>query len=162
EPMKPLAIAFVLIASASAFAQQQLSSSPNEKPQPTLRQLTETLSETFDTSPFRKQQTLKEALKMLQEAYQSLGKELPIHIDHSAFKEVNPDAPDIEEAPVALPELPRRLTGSGLLRSLLAQVPTNNADFTIEPGAHVTITTTERAAERMAIPNQLGRLLEVN
>jgi len=127
------------------------------KPDVTIRELATLLAETLDTKPFQKEQTLKEALEKLQTIYRDKDKELPIQINRNAFKEENPDAADLDDTPVKLPAFPRRMSGSQLLRALLAQAPTNNAAYLLNLG-HVMITTEENAS----LPNLLGRLIEVS
>jgi len=101
------------------------------------------LQERVDTDKFQKMTALKDALKTLQDELAGRGMELDIIVDVDVFKMENPDAPDIYETRVFLPPLPRKLTGSMLLRQILNKVDTKNAAFVVF-GDHVLITTVER------------------
>ena len=70
------------------------------------------------------------------------GKEVLFLVEQNAFKQEDPDAPDIFETQVTIPPVPRLRTGVQLLRLALDQVPTKNATFLMRPG-HVEITTHE-------------------
>lgn len=139
--MRYLLISILVLLPAQAPAQ---STAKMDKRDPTVRELEALLAEPLETNTFQKTLTLKEALKILQDAYRAKGKELPIQVNTPAFKEENPDAPDLYDTQITIADRPHRTTGARLLRLLLAQLPTNNGAFCLKPG-FVDITTIERS-----------------
>src|SRR5262249_34592106 len=110
-----------------------------------VRELSALLAQSIPTAEFQVRQTLKDALAGLDRAFRRQGFELPIVLDDVAFKEENPDAPDVYETSVKLPEFPRTLPAGRLLSILLSQIPTNNGSYRIMPGV-IQITTLERTS----------------
>jgi tetratricopeptide (TPR) repeat protein len=108
--------------------------------------LSRMLDEMIDMKDFQVPMTLKEALGLFYEKYQAKGKELPILIDQQAFKEENPDAPDLYETQVTFPPYPKMMTMSTALKLALSQVPTSDATYLIRR-SFIEITTHKRAIE---------------
>src|SRR5262249_3304583 len=87
------------------------------------------LDETIDMKDFQQPMTLKEALGLMQDKLNVKYKDedtLPILVDDQAFKEENPDAPDIYDTQVKFPPFPRRMSVAPELRLTLRKLPTNN------------------------------------
>src|SRR5262245_10483129 len=76
---------------------------------PTCRQLQEWLDEPFDTKEYQNPLTLRTFLTKLTKEFAARGKPLAVVIDENAFREENPDAPDVYDAQVLFPPLPRRM-----------------------------------------------------
>jgi hypothetical protein len=99
---------------------------------------------TIDTHEFQSGMKLDQALARLSALCKAQGQELVFVVDREAFKDENPDAPDIFETQVKLPAYPGRVRLGDALRHALSCVPTNNATFLVRRGA-IEVTTTERA-----------------
>jgi hypothetical protein len=85
---------------------------------------------------------------------QGPGKELVFVVDREAFKEENPDAPDVHDTEVKFPAYPGRMRLGDAIRFALSRVPTNNATFLVRRGA-IEITTIERAALPVLLSQKL-------
>jgi hypothetical protein len=119
------------------------------KPTDQTRALLSLMYQEVDVKPLQAPHSLRESLQLLSDAVAAKGKELPIVIDVQAFKDENPEAPDIHETQIRFPTFPRRMTLVNALRLALAQVPTRNATFLIR-GDVIEITTfTEASNERL-------------
>ncbi|MBI3410031.1 MAG: VWA domain-containing protein [Planctomycetes bacterium] len=114
------------------------------------KQIEKYLSEKVEMKDFLNPMTLKEALGLLYEKFQAKNMELPILIDSAAFKEENPDAPDIYEASVKFQPFPKWMPAATFLRLALSQVPTNNATYLIRRN-FIEITTNERQARQKVL-----------
>src|SRR5262249_28846341 len=113
-----------------------------------LQKLRQLLNETIETKDLQQPLTLKEALGLIQEKVNEKYKEvdaLPILVDDEAFKEANPDAPDIYDTQVKCPPYPRHMSVVTALRVALSKVPTRNATFLLR-GGFVEVTTTQEAS----------------
>jgi hypothetical protein len=64
-----------------------------------------------------------------------------IVIDRQAFKNEDPDAPEILDTEIKYPQI-RGLPRAVALRQVLSQVPTNNATYLVRPG-YITVTTAD-------------------
>jgi hypothetical protein len=90
--------------------------------------------------------SLQEFLVKMTEYYRvKKGMELLLRVDQNAFKEEDPDAPNIMETKITINPPPRKISGAQLLHLALAQIPTHNAAFVLRPG-YVEITTQERSS----------------
>jgi hypothetical protein len=99
------------------------------------------LAKPINSEPFLQTMTLKSALTQVQEQFQQrYGRALSIDINHRAFKDENPEAPDLNDLEMKIRSLPKTSTVRQVLRSLIAQVPTNNATLFLKPGV-IEITT---------------------
>lgn len=116
-----------------------------ELKEPTSRELLAWLDETIDLKRYQQQQTLQEILDKFIADFAARGKELPVLVDKTAFREEHPDAPDVTDVPVRFPDTPRRMTFGRALRYALSRVPTDNATFLVRGGT-LEITTLDRAA----------------
>jgi len=111
---------------------------------PGVRELADVLDETIDLADFSKPMSLKDALTVLQAKLKSKGKDLPVRVNHEAFKEENPDAEKVSDTEIRFPGILKQLKVAQTLRFMLDQVKTNNGSYLIRPG-YVEITTIERA-----------------
>ncbi|MCI0457823.1 MAG: hypothetical protein L0Z62_12715 [Gemmataceae bacterium] len=112
---------------------------------PALRAL---LRELLDMKEFQFPMTLKEALGILQEQINTRYKGedvVPILVNDQAFKDENPEAPDIYDTLVKFPPWPRRMSVAHALRVVLSKVATGNATFLARRG-HIEVTTEDRAS----------------
>jgi tetratricopeptide (TPR) repeat protein len=120
------------------------------------------LEETIDMKDFQAPMTLKEALGLIQDKLNAKYKEddiLPILIDAEAFKEENPDAPDVYDTQVKFPPFPRKMSVAIALRIALSKVPTNNATYLIRRNM-IEVTTIERQTkERVLAVYPVGDLV---
>ena len=116
----------------------------------TLAQLRAALDEQIDMKEFQQPMTLKEALGLIQDKVNAKFKGddvLPILIDAEAFKEENPDAPDIYDAQVKFPPFPRRMKAVEALKLALLRIPTKNAAFLLRGQfGFIEVTTVKRAS----------------
>ena len=112
---------------------------------PNTLKLIKLLDQTIDTKDFQQLLSLKQVVYLLYEKLNAEGKELPILIDAGAFREENPDDDDINDTPVQLPPLPRKITVGNALRLALSKAPSNNATLVVY-GDRVEITTLKRAS----------------
>lgn len=135
-----LSLAF-LLATPCALALGQASSRPKSESLPRVSALWNDLAQSMSVEPFLRRIRLKDALEILQKQFrQRHGRELPILINERAFKDENPEAPDLHEAFTELRPHPRVRTTGQLLRDLLAHIPAGNATYLLQPGV-VEITT---------------------
>jgi tetratricopeptide (TPR) repeat protein len=120
------------------------------------------LEDTIDMKDFQAPMTLKEALELIQDKLNAKYKEddvLPILIDAEAFKEENPDAPEIYDTQVKFPKFPRKMSVATALRIALSKVPTNNATYLIRRNM-IEVTTIERQTkERVLAVYPVGDLV---
>jgi tetratricopeptide (TPR) repeat protein len=120
------------------------------------------LEETIDMKDFQAPMTLGEALSLIQDKVNAKHKEedaLPILIDAEAFKEENPDAPDVYDTQVKFPKFPRKMSIATALRIALSKVPTNNATYLIRRNM-IEVTTIERQTkERVLAVYPVGDLV---
>jgi RNA polymerase sigma factor (sigma-70 family) len=117
----------------------------DKKPLPTVNKRVLLFDEIIETKDFQQQLTLKEILGLLFDQFANQGKEVVILVDVEAFKEEDPDAPNIYETQVQFPPYPRKMSLATCLRLALAKVPTRNATFVVYP-SHIEITTFKRAS----------------
>jgi hypothetical protein len=150
-PLLSLVVSFCF--ALAAFTQETTPSdrpsrreSISKKRPPSVRELAALLQETIDLEGFYEPQSLKEAIARLQEKVKARGRELPILIDHSAFKEENPEAPHINDTQVQFQVLPRTMKIAHILHSMLSKVE-GNATFLLRPG-YLEVTTIDRADMR--------------
>ncbi|MBI3409032.1 MAG: hypothetical protein HY040_11850 [Planctomycetes bacterium] len=151
--MKCSALCVLILFPACAQSQDAIGSASRDL---TVRELSFLLSQSISTFEFQQRRPLKDAIAILQQAFRQKGVELPIHLDNAAFKEENPDAPDVYETEVKLPQFPRSLPAGRLFGVLLSQLPTNIGSYRIVPGV-VRITTQEQTA----IPTLLSSPIDV-
>lgn len=85
------------------------------------------LAERIDTKDFQEPQNFKTFLERLEKLLAARGLNLQVSVDSNAFKEDNPDAPDVWETLVKLPSVPRQVTVESALRTVLRSVITKNA-----------------------------------
>jgi tetratricopeptide (TPR) repeat protein len=104
----------------------------------------------IDMKDFQAPMTLKEVLGLLYDKLNADGRELPIIVDADAFKEANPDAPDVYETQVKFPPVPRKMSIKTALRLALAKVPTDNATYLIRRD-YLEITTVDRQTAEKAL-----------
>jgi tetratricopeptide (TPR) repeat protein len=104
----------------------------------------------IETKDFQQELSLKEFLIILYEKLSGDKQDLPIIIDVDAFKEENPDAPDIYDTKVKFPPVPRKMKVGTALRLALSKVATNNATYVIRPD-FIEITTIERQTKEKAL-----------
>jgi hypothetical protein len=106
------------------------------------------LNDSLDMTGLQMPMTLKEALqeirKRLKDRYRDV-EVFPILVDAEAFKEANPDAPDVYDTQVKFPPFPQRMSVAHALRLALSKVPTNDATYLIRRGV-VEVTTKQKAA----------------
>jgi hypothetical protein len=112
--------------------------------QPHHRQLS-LLDLAIDMKDFQQPMTLKEVVGLLWEKLNAEGKEFTILVDSDAFREENPDDPDIFDIQVRFPPFPRKMTIGTALRLALAKAPSNNATFVVYAD-RIEITTLKRAS----------------
>jgi hypothetical protein len=87
----------------------------------------------------------KEAIVVLHDLLAQRDGELNVLVNADAFKEENPDAPDIYDTKIKFPALPKQLPAGEALLFMLAQVPTNNATFLVKRD-YLEVTTVSRAS----------------
>ncbi|MCI0457824.1 MAG: hypothetical protein L0Z62_12720 [Gemmataceae bacterium] len=109
-----------------------------------IRHMRALLDEMIDMKAFQEQPTLKETLTLLVGKVKDAGKELTILVNVDAFREENPDAPDVYDTVVRFPSAPRRMSVGNALRFALSRVPTANATFLVRVG-HLEVTTLKEA-----------------
>jgi hypothetical protein len=103
------------------------------------------LSEKIDTKDFQNPMTFKEFLGLLYEKLAARGLEFSGLIDRSGFQEAYPDLPDINDAPIQFPALPRHMTVADSLRTALRQLPAKAAyvvregTIVVTPEAHAEV-----------------------
>ena len=119
-------------------------------------QLCELLSQELPVSEFKEPMVLKDFLEKMTAHYRAvMGVEVLFRADQSAFREDAPDAPDVMDTSLSLPQVPRIQSGAQLLNSALAQAPTRNAAFIARPG-FVEITTIERTSPRALLSQRIA------
>jgi hypothetical protein len=116
-----------------------------EQAVPITRDLLRWLEEPVEVKDYQVGMVLKEVLQKFTQTFAAKGKDLPLLVDVEAFKEANPDAPDVYDTQVKFPPLPRRMTFEKALRFALSKIPTNNATFLVRRGC-IEVTTLERGA----------------
>jgi hypothetical protein len=99
--------------------------------EPTVRELRAALQQPLDMKIYSKPMDFKEALGRVHEKIQVNGKGLPIWADTDAFKEENPDAPDIYDTEIKYPPLPRFMAAHQVLEKMIRKFPTQNGTFLI-------------------------------
>ncbi|MCI0378906.1 MAG: hypothetical protein L0215_14965 [Gemmataceae bacterium] len=109
------------------------------------------LQEKIDMKDLQQPTTLKEFLVNLMGQFEEKKKELVVLVDQNAFKEENPDVPDIYDSQIKFPAHLKTLPAATALRIALSQIPTNNATYLARQG-YIDITTIQRS--------QPGRLLQ--
>jgi len=112
------------------------------------RRLRALLNDSLDMSGYQAPMTLMETLKLIQKDLKDRYKEedvFPVLVNAEAFKEANPDAPDVYDTSVKFPPFPQRMSVANALRLALSRVPTNDATYLIRRGV-VEITTKQKAA----------------
>jgi hypothetical protein len=112
------------------------------------RRLRALLNDSLDMTGYQAPMTLMESLKLIQKDLKDKYKEedvFPVLVDAEAFKEENPDAPDIYDTQVKFPPFPQRMSVVNALRLALSKVPTNNAVHLIRRGV-IEITTKLKAS----------------
>src|SRR5262249_61190348 len=110
----------------------------------------------IDTTPLQERMPLSKVLEWFRRLAAERGKEVPILIRKTWFREENPDAPEVEDTQVEFPPMPRRMAFGHALAFALSRVPTNNATYLVKPG-YLEITTVERAA----LPRLLSQRVSV-
>jgi hypothetical protein len=103
------------------------------------------LEKPIEAKPFQTNLTLKEALVTFHALFAKEGVNLPFLVDTEAFKEENPEAPDIHDTQVKLPPFPERMPAGQLLHKMLSRIPTNNGTYVVRSGV-IEITTVDRAS----------------
>jgi hypothetical protein len=112
------------------------------------RRLRALLNDSLDMRDFQAPMTLMQALKLIQMHLKDRNKDedvFAVLVDAEAFKEENPDAPDIYDTQVKFPPFPLRMSVANALRVALSKVPANNATYLIRRGV-VEVTTKQKAA----------------
>ncbi len=125
-----------------------------QKEPPTSRDLLRWLEESLDVTGYQTERSLKEVLKQFADAFTAKGKELALFVDEPAFREENPDAPNVYDSEVKFRPFPRRLTFRDALTFALSKVPTKNATFLVRRGC-LEITTQERAAPHRLLQERI-------
>jgi hypothetical protein len=143
-----ITLALLVSAPCSASA-QDLAKQPGKKPA-TPTKPAALLTELLDTADLQQPLTLKEALIHLYEQLNARGLELPLLVDSDAFKEENPDAPDVYETQIRFPPVPKRITVAQFLRHVLSRIPTGNGTFLLF-GDHIEVTTFQRASAEVRL-----------
>jgi hypothetical protein len=113
------------------------------------------LEEKIDVDKFGASLSLKDALGVLQKDLADRGMELDIIVDADAFKELNPDAPDVFDTQVRISPIARKLTVATLLRQMLNKVATGNASFLVFRD-YVLVTTVERSGIESLLLQKVG------
>ncbi len=137
-----------------AVAPAPLKAAPQaaNKPQLTKRTIAQTksiLSSSMLKSDFAGPMTLKEGLGLIHAKLAAQQKAVPIIIDQQAFKEENPEAPDIYETMVNVPDK-KEMSVAAVLTAMLDRVPTRNAAYVVREG-YVEITTKARSKNKKGI-----------
>jgi hypothetical protein len=109
-----------------------------------IRQLRALLDEVIDMKEFQQPMTFKEVLALLVSKVKDAGKELNIVVNVDAFRDENPDAPDIYDTAVRFPSAPKRMAVGNALRYALSRVPTANATFLVRVN-YLEVTTLKEA-----------------
>jgi hypothetical protein len=150
-----LALLIALAPTTVAIAEDAKKAKPESLPR--VSALWNDLAQPMSAEPFVKKMTLKNALALLQKRIRERqGRELPILIIDQAFKDENPEAPDLNDVEVFLRPHPRVRTTGQILRDLLVNVPTGNATYFLKPGV-IEITTSDAAH----ISRQLGQSVDL-
>jgi hypothetical protein len=111
------------------------------------------LAEPISMKDFQVPMKLKEALHLFYEKLLAQGNDVSILVNTDAFKQADPNAPDLYEVDVNFPPCPRKVPLGTALRILLAQVPGQQATFLVKPG-HIEITTLEEASPTRRLMKQ--------
>jgi hypothetical protein len=110
------------------------------------QRLAKLLDTSIDLKNFQQEMTLKEALEALHETFADReGGGLSILVNADAFKEENPDAPDIFDTKIKFPSVPKKLPAAEALNFMLSKVPTSNATFLIKRD-YLEVTTLARSS----------------
>lgn len=102
------------------------------------------LDDTVNGDLFTERRKLPDALAMINLHLARRGVQLPFWVNIRAFKEENPEAPELAEIEVKARDLGPRPKVWRVLRDLLEDFPSRNAAFVVRPG-YIEITTNERA-----------------
>jgi hypothetical protein len=137
-----LALAALFGAADAAVAQPPAFQKTNQS----AKQLAANLQASVETAGFQKPDTLKGALVRFHQTLAKKGKPVAFKVDHDAFKEENPDAPDVYESGVTLQAKDKTLPAAKILAAILEQVPTGNAAYVVRDG-YIEITTKQRAGK---------------
>jgi hypothetical protein len=142
-----LGAVFVLLLCADRYAAQTEGpvGQQEKKGAKTRRKAVAILDERLDMKEFQNQLSLKEALGLIHDQLALRDDEFSIFVDADAFKQENPDAPDIFETRVQFPQAPKKMTVAMALGIILNKVPTNNATFVVLPD-RIEITTYAQAS----------------
>jgi hypothetical protein len=110
------------------------------------QRLAKLLDTPIDLKELQQEMSLKEALEVLHDIFAAReGGGLSILVNADAFKEENPDAPDIFETRIKFPSVPKKLPAAEALNFVLSKVPTNNATFLIKRD-YLEVTTLARSS----------------
>jgi RNA polymerase sigma factor (sigma-70 family) len=109
------------------------------------REMIANLREQIDMKDFQNPMTLQEVAGMVYDKFAFKGKELPILINWSAFKEENEKAEDVNQARIKFPPFPRVMSTATVLEIAISQIPDGKAALLIRQ-SYVEITTQKRAS----------------
>ena len=118
------------------------------------REIIRVLQMPMEMKDFQNPFTLKEAIGLMYDKLASQGIDLPILVDHAAFRDQNPDAPDIYESVVKFAPYPKKMAIATMLQIALSQVPTGDTMFVIRRGA-ITITTAKHAGMEVMLKQKV-------
>lgn len=98
----------------------------------------------LDTATLVQPLTLKEFLAWIHTQTAAAKKPVFFTVNTEAFKDENPEMPELDDTEVRMTFLPNRVTVPHALRAALSKLPTGNATFLVRKD-HIEITTWERA-----------------
>jgi hypothetical protein len=119
-------------------------------PKPAMnRALVRLLDEPMDMKDFQNPMALRDALGLLMEKFAASGKELPIFLDTSGFKEEGLDSAAVYNTQISFQPFPKRMRLGTLLELMLSKVEPAEVTYLVRDGSLVI--TTRKAAS----PQQL-------
>jgi hypothetical protein len=135
-----LSVALFVLIVVSAEAQVTIF----KKTKQNANEVSANLGTLIETADFQKPMTFKEGLELLYEKLAAKQKAVGIGVAHGAFKDEDPEAPDLFESQLKLNFKQKEVTASTLLNRMLAEIVTKNAAFVVRDG-YVEITTIKMA-----------------
>jgi hypothetical protein len=107
------------------------------------------VEEVIDMKDFQTPMSLKEALGLLRKKFATKGKDLRFQVDVDAFKEENPDTPDVHDTQIQFPPYPRRMEMAMVLRLMVSKIQPRAAYFIRRNS--VDITTVRRLSRELGL-----------
>src|SRR5262249_16755681 len=92
------------------------------------------LDEMLDMNDFQNPMMLKEFLGLLHDKLEKQGREVSFFVDQPSFREMNAEAPPLNDMQIQFSPQPKRMTCAAALKHALDQVPTGNATYLIRQG----------------------------